>query len=181
MYQRVAAALLLGMDNNWAGLVPRAVRRDLERARYVLAHDPLLTAERREALAGHVRWMLRLIATGDAGIAAAVRRTAEAASALGACHEGTPRRDAILALTHLCELLDQHRVVAATAALPTVARQVHWLVDGMSAADCEHITRSLVPGRRKPMLRPLAVSYRRRKQLLWGITYAPDALPALAG
>lgn len=169
------------MDNNWAGLVPRAVRRDLERAQYVLSHDPQLTDERREALAGHVRWMLRLVATDDVQVAVAVRRTAEAASAVGACHEGTPRRDAVVAITDLCELLDRRRVVAATAALPTVARQVHWLVDGMSAADCEHITRALVPSRRKPLLRPLAVSYRRRKQLLWGLDHAPDALPALAG
>lgn len=169
------------MDNNWAGLVPRAVRRDLERARYVLVHDPYLTAERREALAGHVRWMLRLVATGDAHVAAAVRRTAEAASGLGACHEGTPRRDAIVAITELCELLDKYRVVASTPALPTIARQVHWLVDDMSAADCEHITRSLVPSRRRPMLRPLAVAYRRRKQLLWGSTLTPPAAAALAG
>ena len=45
-------------DTRMMGIVHSALRRDLVRARLVLAEPAPLTGERRTALADHVRWLM---------------------------------------------------------------------------------------------------------------------------
>jgi len=160
------------MTRTGEGLALHAVRRDLERARMLLAGRLRIERDRRQALARHLLWLLDVLATEDAEGRAAMAELDRAARAFFASGERTERRDALMAVTELNRLLGAHSEWVGPAAVAGLARQVHWLVDGLEARACEHLTRLLSPKAAPLHVKMRAEVYRYRKNLLWGGTPA---------
>jgi hypothetical protein len=154
------------------GLVQRAVRRDLERTRVVLSTQLSIARQRREALAHHLIWLLDLVSHEDEEIAAARTRLERAARDFFGSGDRVPRRDLLLAVSALARLQAERDDWVRPSSMTQLARQVHWLVDGLEARVSEHVTRALTPRGNLAPVRLRAEVYRYRKNLLWGGTPA---------
>jgi len=163
------------MTSTGEGLALHAVRRDLERARVLLSAQLRIERDRRQALARHLLWLLELLATDDAEARSAMTELDRAARALFASGGRDERRDALRAVIELNRLLGTHSEWVGPAAVAGLARQVHWLVDGLDARACEHLTQLLSPRTAPVHVKMRAEVYRYRKSLLWGGTPAYGA------
>ncbi|HEY3015955.1 MAG TPA: hypothetical protein VGJ41_12635 [Nocardioides sp.] len=163
------------MTSTGEGLALHAVRRDLERARVLLSAQLRIERDRRQALARHLLWLLEVLVTDDAQGRAAMAELDRAARALFSSGDRGARGDALLAVSELNRLLGAHSEWVGPAAVAGLASQVHWLVDGLDARACEHLTRLLSPRAAPLHVKMRAEVYRYRKNLLWGGTPAYGA------
>jgi hypothetical protein len=154
------------------GLVQRAVRRDLERTRVLLSTQLQITRQRREALAHHLIWLLELVDSEDEAIATARVRLEHAARVFFGSGERVPRRDLMLAVSELARLQADHHNWVRQSSTTELARQVHWLVDGLETSKSEQAMRLLRERGNLAPVRLRAEVYRYRKNLLWGGTPA---------
>ena len=160
------------MDNDADRLVQRAVRRDLTRARLLLSTAMVVDSDRREALVQHLDWLAGLLRTDDHEMRAVLGDLAEAARAFRECGDPILRLALLTAVVRLHTLLVRNRDWVGPAAIAGASRDVYWLVDGLEARACEHLTRVLAPRTTAVARRQRADVYRYRKTLLWGGTPA---------
>lgn len=156
---------------SFAGLVQHAVRRDLARAHLVLTGGDL-TPERRLSLAQHLVWMMRLAPTDDRPLAAAMRRLELTAQRLVAVGGQTTVDLVVEAVEEVARRQGDLDNWVRPSALTVLSRQLPWLVDGLDARACEHVTRTLTPRHGMAPTRQRAQVYRYRMQSLWGGTPA---------
>jgi hypothetical protein len=164
MYQAAPGGLLSSMSTLHR-LGEAAVRRDLHRARVVLASASPLRASRRVPLCDHLVWMTELVGGGDAVVqnaAAAVHGAARAFSdegdrgrrielvgALGSFHRVTGRREGWI----------------ARSATPALQANTPWLLDGVSG----HAGAGLVLDAEDRLQARIRVEqYRRWRIEMWG-------------
>ncbi len=157
------------MRPQWTGLTQQAIGRDLERARSLLSRPDVIPRDQRQAVARHLVWMAALLDHSDATIALAGRELDETAQAYFRSGSGTVRSRLEAAIAGLYEALRDREVWVSLEMMPLVARQAHWLVDGMDARATEHLTRSLMPRSAPGQLRMRAEVYRFRKQQMWSL------------
>jgi hypothetical protein len=160
------------MTTTLQGLVQRAIRRDLERTRVLLSTQLHIARQRREALAHHLIWLLQLVSSEDEEIGAAKTRLEQAAREFFGSGERVPRRDVLMAVCELAQLQVDRDNWVRQSSMGQLARQVHWLVDGLEARASEQVTRLLTPRGGLTPVRLRAEVYRYRKNLLWGGTPA---------
>ncbi|MFL6060191.1 MAG: hypothetical protein ACJ72E_03095 [Marmoricola sp.] len=145
-----------------------AIRRDLARARTLLASRIRMTAERRQDVTEHLTWMASLVLGGTDEISPAAAAVRDAALAYGAEGLTEDRVALVRAIDGL---------VVATAA----RRGAHWTADDVPRVACGNLPWVLdeVPLRGGPVLvlpsppdaetaRARAAEYRRRRAKLWG-------------
>jgi hypothetical protein len=154
------------------GLVQRAVRRDLERTRILLSTQLQITRQRREAVAHHLIWLLVLVDSEDEAIATAKVRLEHAAREFFGSGERVPRRDLLLAVSELARLQAEHDNWVRQSSMTELARQAHWLVDGLETRTSEQAMRLFRQRGNLAPVRLRAEVYRYRKNLLWGGTSA---------
>ncbi len=132
--------------------------------------------ERREALSRHLLWLLDLVADTDDDLRTGRARLDRAARAFFASAGGGPRRDLLLGILALGQVLDAREVWLDADAPAALTRQLHWqlhwLVDGLDERARDRATRVLNPRGGLTPMRLRAEVYRYRRQLLWGATPA---------
>jgi hypothetical protein len=165
------------MDNDAERLVQRAIRRDLCRARLLLSTTTFIDRGRRRALVQHLGWLAGLLSADDAEMRAALGQLADAARDYHECGDPRQRRALLTAAVRLHTLLVRGRDWVGPAAIAGATKDVYWLVDGLDARSCEHVTRVLAPRTTPISRRQRADVYRYRKTVLWGGTPA-YAVPA---
>lgn len=143
-----------------------AVRRDLERARTVLADGTRLSADRRLLLTDHLAWMSGLVDSPD-------ERVGETTSALFSCtyafHDvgDRVRRDELVAaIDALLRATARCAGWTADEAVRGLGEQVPWLLDGVAMPPGAGLLVRDPGGREVARLR--AAAYRRAKVRLWG-------------
>jgi len=154
------------------GLVQHAVRRDLERTRILLSTQLHISRERREALAHHLLWLLELVAADEEEMALARAHVDRTAREFFASAERIPRRNLLYTVSELARLQAERDDWLRLGDRSMLARQVHWLVDGLEARAGDRILRLLAPRRVLTPVKLRAEVYRYRKDLLWGGTPA---------
>ena len=160
------------MDTDADRLVQRAVRRDLTRTRLLLSTTTFIDRARRRALVQHLSWFFELLRTDDPLLCCAVGELAAADSAFRECGDPAERRRVLAAVVRMQALLARSGDWVGPAAIAGATRDVYWLVDGLDARACEHVTRVLAPRTTPVIRRQRADVYRYRKTLLWGGTPA---------
>ncbi len=164
------------------GLVQQAVRRDLERARILLSTQLSIAKPRREALAHHLIWLLDRVHPQEAELSAAKAELDRCARVFFADGDRVPRRDLLLAVSTVTDLLGERDDWVQLGDVTALGRQVHWLVDGLESRVGEHVTRLLNPRANLPRIKLRGEVYRYRKDLLWGGTPAyTRSRPSVAG
>lgn len=165
------------MDNDADRLVQRAVRRDLTRTRLLLSTSTAVDRDRRRALVQHLGWLTGLLRAEDREMRVVLGELAEAARGFRGCGDPIQRRALLTAVVRLHTLLVRDRDWVGPSAIAGASRDVYWLVDGLEARACEHLTRLLAPRTTPEARRQHADVYRYRKAVLWGGTPA-YAVPA---
>lgn len=160
------------MDHDADRLVQRAVRRDLTRTRLLLSTTVVVDRDRRRALVQHLGWLTGLLRTDDVEMRGVLGELADAAREFRQCGDPSQRRALLTAVVRLHTLLVRDRDWVGPAAIAGATRDVYWLVDGLEARACEHLTRLLAPRTTAVARRQRADVYRYRKTLLWGGTPA---------
>lgn len=160
------------MDNDADRLVQRAVRRDLNRARLLLSTTTFVDRDRRRALVQHLGWLADLLRTDEPELRSTLAELAAAARAFRDRGDPGERRALLAAVVRLNTLLGQGGDWVGPAAIAGATRDVYWLVDGLEARACEHLTRLLAPRTTPVARRQRAEVYRYRKTVLWGGTPA---------
>lgn len=160
------------MDNDAERLVQRAIRRDLCRTRLLLSTATFVDRGRRRALVQHLGWVTGLLRRDDLEMRAVLGELAATARNYRECGDPRQRRALLTAVVRLHTLLIQDRDWVGPAAIAGATRDVYWLVDGLDARSCEHLTRLLAPRTTPVVRRQRADVYRYRKTVLWGGTPA---------
>lgn len=160
------------MDNDAERLVQRAVRRDLHRARLLLSTSAFVTRDRRRALVAHLDWLADLLRGRDPELRSALADLAVTSRAFRDRGDPAQRRALLAVVVGLANLLAREGDWVGPAAIAGATRDLYWLVDGLDAGACEHLTRLLAPRTTPLASRQRAEIYRYRKTLLWGDTPA---------
>jgi hypothetical protein len=160
------------MDNDAERLVQRAVRRDLGRARLLLSTSVFIDRGRRRALVQHLDWLAEMLRADDLELREALRELYATSRAFRECGDPPQRRSLLAAVVRLGALVSREGDWVGPAAIAGASRDVYWLVDGLEARTCEHVTRLLAPRTSPTSRRQRADVYRYRKTLLWGGTPA---------
>lgn len=143
-----------------------AIRRDLHRARVVLASGTRLSTERRCALTDHLAWLSGLVEARDEVIDEAAG--ALFAAALAFRNEGDrPRRiDLLNAIRRLAKASVCSESWTSPEALRGLGEHIPWLLDGVAMPPGAGLVLREPGGRELGRIR--AAAYRKVKAELWG-------------
>ena len=164
MYQRGSSALLSGMSTLHR-LAEAAVRRDLHRARVVLASASPLRATRRVPLCDHLLWLAELVGGGDEVVqnAAASLHGAAAAFRDDGCRDD--RFALVGAIGSLLRVTGRREHWIARGAAPALQTNVPWVLDGVTG----HAGTGLViDAEDRVQARIRVEQYRRWRTEMWG-------------
>lgn len=165
MYQGGQSPLLCHMSTLHR-FAEAAVRRDLHRARVLLASGTRLSVDRRRALAGHLAWMARLVSTPDAAVTEAAAALFAAACAFRDDGERGRRVDLLGAIGAFHRVSGSREHWTSPEALRGIGQHVPWLLDGVATPPGAGLVLRESGGREQGRIR--AAAYRRTKAHLWG-------------
>jgi hypothetical protein len=151
-----------------------AVRRDLQRARVVLASGLRLSTERRYALADHLAWMSGMVESPDPAIAEAAGALFGTACGFRAEGDRAHRIDLLGATGSMLRHTAHARGWTSPEVLRGLGEHIPWLLDGVSMPPGAGLVLREPGGREVGRIR--AATYRKTKAQLWG----PVALADLA-
>lgn len=151
--------------NDLHRLAEAAVRRDLQRARVLLADRTPLSLERHRLIGEHIEWMCGLVEPVDRSVTESLVRLVRAAREFGSNREREHREQLVLAIDLMLAATDLIEGWTSASAIRRLGPWVPWLLDGVAVP--------AAGGRRvHPSVRELgrleAASYRRGRFRLWG-------------
>jgi len=153
-----------------------AIRRDLARARTVLAGTARLGPERRHAMVEHLTWMVGLVQPGTTGVSPAAAAVRDSATAFRQEGFGAEREDVVRALNALERVTARVHGWTAPDVLRVASSNLPWLLD---AVDLRGGPGLVLPQAESPEeSRSRLSEYRRKRLLLWG-TVALRPTPVL--
>lgn len=143
-----------------------AVRRDLGRARVVMASGVRLSIERRCALSDHLAWMTGMVDSGDEAISEASYAVFTSACAFWSEGDRAHRIELLTAISSLLRATAHAEGWTSSEALRGLGEHVPWLLDGVSVPAGTGLLLRQSGGADERRRR--AAAYRQTKTELWG-------------
>lgn len=143
-----------------------AVRRDLGRARVVMASGTRLTTERRCALADHLAWMSGMVEAGDEAIADAAYAVFSASCGFWVHGDRAHRIELLAAVNALLRATEHAGGWTSAEALRGLGEYVPWLLDGVAIPAGAGLQVRQTGGADERRMR--AAAYRQTRVQLWG-------------
>jgi hypothetical protein len=178
MYQERARGLLTVMSTLHR-FAEAAVRRDLSRARVVLASGIRLSPERRCALSDHLAWMSGMIESADERTCDAAYAVFTAACGFWEYGDRAHRIELLTAVTGLLRATEHTEGWTSRDAVRSLGEYVPWLLDGVAVPIGAGLQVRQAGGADERRMR--AAAYRQAKAQLWGpvgLTARPPGLEA---
>ncbi|MBO9520284.1 MAG: hypothetical protein J7518_02000 [Nocardioidaceae bacterium] len=143
-----------------------AVRRDLSRARVVMASGVRLSAERRYALSDHLAWMSGMVESDDERIGDAAYAVFTTACAFWVHGDRAHRIELLTAVSGLLRATAHTEDWTSAEALRSLGEYVPWLLDGVAVPIGTGLQVRQSGGADERRMR--AAAYRQAKAQLWG-------------
>lgn len=143
-----------------------AIRRDLARARTVLAGGVRLGPERRHAMVDHLTWLMSMVQPGTTGVSPAAAAVRDSATAFRREGYALEREEVVRAIDALERITARLRGWTSPDVLRVASANLPWVLDAVDPRggpglvlppkECPEVTRSRLS------------AYRRQRALLWG-------------
>lgn len=154
-----------------------AIRRDLARARTVLAGTSRLGPERRHAMVDHLTWLVGLVQPGTTGVSPAAATLRDCAVAFRPDGFGAEREEVVRALDCLERTTAQVHGWTSPDVLRVASGNLPWLLDALDPRGGPGLV--LPPTGSPETTRSRLSEYRRKRVLLWGtVALRPTPVPA---
>lgn len=153
-----------------------AIRRDLARARTVLAGTARLGPQRRHAMVDHLTWLVGLVQPGTTGVSPAAAAVRDSAADFRPDGFGAERERVVRALDNLERVTAQVHGWTCPDVLRVACGNLPWVLDGVDVRGGPGLV--LPPAESPEASRHQLSEYRRQRALLWG-TVALRPTPAL--